>query len=74
LPRQVGAAGCAWLIEYEGALYHVLSRGNEKQGIFIKDNRKLFLTTAAEMAEQFETDLFSCKSAGKSDKGNVRQI
>ncbi len=34
----------AWRIEYEGALYHVLSRGNEKQDIVINDDdRKLFL-------------------------------
>jgi hypothetical protein len=34
----------AWRIEYEGALYHVLSRGNEKQDIVINDDdRTLFL-------------------------------
>jgi REP element-mobilizing transposase RayT len=50
----------AWRIEYEGALYHVLSRGNEKQDIFITDSdRKLFLTTAGEMAERFEIDIFT---------------
>ena len=49
----------AWRIEYEGALYHVLSRGNEKQNIVTNDeDRKLFLTTAGEMAERFEIDLF----------------
>jgi len=50
----------AWRIEYEGALYHVLSRGNEKQDIVINDDdRKLFLDTAGEMAERFEIDLFA---------------
>jgi REP element-mobilizing transposase RayT len=49
----------AWRIEYEGALYHVLSRGNEKQNIVTNDDdRKLFLATAGEMAERFEIDLF----------------
>jgi len=34
----------AWRIEYEGALYHVLSRGNERQNIVSNDDdRKLFL-------------------------------
>jgi REP element-mobilizing transposase RayT len=50
----------AWRIEYEGALYHVLSRGNEKQDIVINDDdRKLFLDTAGEMGERFEIDLFA---------------
>ena len=49
----------AWRIEYEGALYHILSRGNEKQNIVTNDDdRKLFLATAGEMAERFEIDLF----------------
>ena len=50
----------AWRIEYEGALYHVLSRGNDKQDIVIDDDdRKLFLDTAGEMGERFEIDLFA---------------
>ena len=33
----------AWRIEYEGALYHVLSRGNERQHIVANDDdRNLF--------------------------------
>ena len=40
----------AWRIEYEGALYHVLSRGNERQDIVISDDdRKLFLDTVGEI-------------------------
>ena len=47
-------------IEYEGALYHVLSRGNERQNIVTNDDdRKLILATAGEKAEQFEIDLFA---------------
>jgi len=35
----------AWRIEYEGALYHVLSRGNERRDIFLDDDdRTMFLT------------------------------
>ena len=49
----------AWRIEYEGALYHVLSRGNEKRNIVTNDDdRRLFLTTVGEMAERFEIDLY----------------
>ena len=33
-----------WRIEYPGALYHVLSRGNNRQDIFESDDdRTLFL-------------------------------
>ena len=50
----------AWRIEYEGAFYHVLSRGNEKQDVFITDgDRNLFLATVAEMGERFEIDVFA---------------
>ena len=42
----------AWRIEYEGALYHVLARGNERQDIVIyDDDRQLFLATVGEMSE-----------------------
>ena len=50
----------AWRIAYEGALYHVLSRGNQGQNIFVDDeDRKLFLKTVAEMSERFELDIFA---------------
>ena len=50
----------AWRIEYEGALYHVLSRGNERQDIVINDDdRQLFLATVGEMGERFEIDIFA---------------
>ena len=50
----------AWRIEYEGALYHVLSRGNEQRPIFIdNDDRLLFLETLEEMSERFEVDIFA---------------
>jgi putative transposase len=29
--------GRAWRIEYEGALYHILSRSNEQKDIFYDD-------------------------------------
>jgi REP element-mobilizing transposase RayT len=48
----------AWRIEYEGALYHVLSRGNERQAIFLEDeDRGRFLETLGEMAERFAVEV-----------------
>jgi putative transposase len=52
--------GRAWRIEYEGALYHVLSRGNERREIFFSDDdRRLFMATLGDMAERFEIDLYA---------------
>ena len=50
----------SWRIEYEGAFYHLLSRGNEQRDIFIDDNdRRMFLDTVGEMAERFAIDIFA---------------
>ncbi|MDH3358581.1 MAG: transposase [Desulfobacteraceae bacterium] len=52
--------GRAWRIEFEGALYHILSRGNEQKDIFYDDqDRQLFLKTIGEMSERFEIDVFA---------------
>jgi len=49
----------AWRIEFEGALYHVLSRGNERREIFFgDDDRRRFLDTLGDMAQRFEIDVF----------------
>ena len=49
----------AWRIAFEGALYHVLSRGNEKRDIFYgDDDRRLFLDTLGDMAQRFEIEVF----------------
>jgi len=49
----------AWRIEFDGALYHVLSRGNEQQAIFRDDeDRTRFLETLGEMAERYDMDIF----------------
>ncbi len=48
----------AWRIEYEGAYYHLLSRGNEGRDIFSEDkDRDVFLDTLGEMSERFEMDV-----------------
>jgi REP-associated tyrosine transposase len=50
----------AWRIEFDGALYHILSRGNEQQEIFRDDiDRRLFLETVGEMSDRFEMDAFA---------------
>ena len=52
--------GRAWRIEFEGALYHILSRGNEQKDIFYDDqDRQLFLQTIGEMSERFDIDVFA---------------
>jgi REP-associated tyrosine transposase len=52
--------GRAWRIEYEGASYHILSRGNEQKDIFHDDqDRLLFSETLGEMSERFEIDVFA---------------
>ena len=52
--------GRPWRIEYPGALYHVLSRGNERRDIFFDDSdRHLFLKTLGEMSDRFEVEIFA---------------
>jgi len=52
--------GSAWRIEYEGALHHLLSRGNNGQDIYLNDaDRNLFLETISEMSHRFEVDIFA---------------
>ena len=47
-------------IEYEGALYHTLSRGNEQRDIFLEDNDRLsFLKAIGEMSQRFDVDIFA---------------
>jgi REP element-mobilizing transposase RayT len=47
-------------IEYEGAYYHVLSRGNKQQAIFLEDDdRQTFLKTIARMSERFDVTIIA---------------
>ena len=49
-----------WRIEYEGALYHLLSRGNEGRKIFNDDtDRHFFLYLISELSERFDMDLYA---------------
>jgi len=52
--------GRPWRIEYEGGLYHILSRGNERKDIFQDDRDRLsFLKALGEMAERYGVDVFA---------------
>lgn len=49
-----------WRIEYPGALYHVLSRGNGRQDIFFTDDdRGLFLDLLQEVSDRFCIDVYA---------------
>jgi putative transposase len=47
-----------WRIEFPGAIYHVLSRGNDRREIFCSDNdRQRFLELLGDMGERFEIEV-----------------
>ena len=52
--------GRDWRIEFEGALYHFMSRGKEGKDIFVEGkDRKLFYKALGEISERFEIDIFA---------------
>ena len=49
-----------WRIEFEGAYYHILSRGNERRNIFSdNDDRVSFLETLGKMSDRFEVEVYA---------------
>jgi len=49
-----------WRIEYPGAIYHVLSRGNNRQEIFkTDDDRHLFLELLEELSARFHVGIYA---------------
>ena len=49
-----------WRIEFPGAFYHVLSRGNGSQDIFFSDDdRHLFLSLLEELSERFNIEVYA---------------
>lgn len=49
-----------WRIEYPGAIYHVLSRGNNRQDIFqTDDDRHLFLELLDELSNRFDISIYA---------------
>ncbi|MDR4509382.1 MAG: transposase [Candidatus Brocadiaceae bacterium] len=56
----VSVMAMQWRIEFEGAYYHVLSRGNERRNIFSdNDDRVLFLDTLGKMSDRFEVEVYA---------------
>jgi len=50
----------AWRIEYEGALYYLMSRGNEGGDVFYeKKDRVNFFDTVGEMSDRYKFDVFA---------------
>jgi REP element-mobilizing transposase RayT len=49
-----------WRIQYPGAIYHVISRGNNRQKVFLGDeDKRLFLDTLATAVSRFDLHLFA---------------
>ena len=49
-----------WRIEFPGALYHVISRGNGRQDIFNTDkDRHLFLALLEELSKRFNVEVYA---------------
>ncbi len=49
-----------WRIEFEGALYHVLSRGNEQRDIYRdSEDRLSFMDSLGEMSVRFDINIFA---------------
>lgn len=49
-----------WRVEYKDALYHVLSRGNQQQSIFLDNTDRInFLEILEEMAERFNLKIYA---------------
>jgi REP element-mobilizing transposase RayT len=49
-----------WRIEYPGALYHVMSRGNAGQEIFQSDHdRSLFVDLIGDLSERFNIEVYA---------------
>ena len=49
-----------WRIEYPGAIYHVMSRGNDRQDIFLSDDdRQLFLSLLGEFSGLFDIEIYA---------------
>jgi hypothetical protein len=52
--------GRQWRIEFEGAFYYMLSRGNDGKSIFSDDTDRIgFLSLLGDLCEHFEVDMFT---------------
>ncbi len=49
-----------WRIEFSGALYHIMSRGNALQPIFLDDlDRRKFIVLLSELSERFSIEIYA---------------
>ena len=49
-----------WRIQFPGAIYHVISRGNNRQEVFLGDeDKRLFLDTLAAAVSRFDLHAFA---------------
>lgn len=49
-----------WRIEFPGAIYHIMSRGNARQDIYRSDDdRKLFLSLLEDLSERYEIEVYA---------------
>jgi putative transposase len=49
-----------WRIEFSGALYHVLSRGNAQGDLFLDDDdRNDFIGLIGEISKRFDVNVFA---------------
>jgi len=49
-----------WRIQYEDAVYHIASRGNNRQDIFLTDeDRQDFLELLGQTSERFNLEIFA---------------
>jgi putative transposase len=56
----IGIMARQWRIEFPGALYHVMSRGNNFQNIFLTDDdRHLFYELLGVLAERFAVEIYA---------------
>ncbi len=61
--------GRQWRIEFPGAMYHVMTRGNEGKNIFMDDgDRKRFIALLSDMTKRFRIEIHSTlRSKHKSE-------
>lgn len=49
-----------WRISFPGAIYHIMSRGNGRQDIFLSDkDRNLFLSLLEDLSERFNVEIYA---------------
>ncbi len=61
-----------WRIELNGALYHVLSRGNEQRDLFLDDeDRNDFISLMGEISNRKVAELFGLSYSSVSKRAGI---